>query len=162
MKIKTLAVNSIIAALYIAMTALIQPIAFTNIQFRIPEIFNHLIVYNKKYFLGIIIGVFLSNLFFSPLLPYDLIFGVLHSVISLCLTIVLSRLTNNIWVKMLINSVIFTLMMFIIAIELNIAFELPVLETYLYCALGELGVMLFGMPVMYLLNKQIPFSELID
>ncbi|NLG82381.1 MAG: QueT transporter family protein [Bacilli bacterium] len=162
MKIKNLTVNSIIAALYIAITVLIQPIAFTNIQFRIPEIFNHLIVYNKKYFFGIIVGVFLANLFFSPLLPYDLIFGVLHTIVSLCLTMVISRLTKNIWARMLINTIIFSFMMFIIAIELNIALELPLLESYLYCALGELAVMLFGMPVMYLLNKQLPFSELID
>lgn len=162
MKIKNLTVNSIIAALYIAITVLIQPIAFTNIQFRIPEIFNHLIVYNKKYFFGIIVGVFLANLFFSPLLPYDLIFGVLHTIVSLCLTMVISRLTKNIWARMLINTIIFSFMMFIIAIELNIALELPLLESYLYCALGELVVMLFGMPVMYLLNKQLPFSELID
>ena len=68
MKVRTITLNGIVAALYIAITAIIQPIAFSNIQFRIPEIFNHLIVINKKYFFGIVIGVFLSNLFFSSLL----------------------------------------------------------------------------------------------
>ncbi len=48
MKTKVLAINGVIAALYIAISTLIIPIAFGPIQFRIPEIFNHLIVFNKK------------------------------------------------------------------------------------------------------------------
>ncbi|HEY4552695.1 MAG TPA: QueT transporter family protein, partial [Bacillaceae bacterium] len=72
MNIRTLAVNGILAALYIAVTMLIQPFGFTNIQFRVSEIFNHLVVFNKKYIYGIVIGVFLSNLLFSSLGVYDL------------------------------------------------------------------------------------------
>ncbi len=48
MKIKTLVVNAIVAALYVAVTAAIAPIGFYALQFRISEIFNHLIVFNKK------------------------------------------------------------------------------------------------------------------
>src|SRR5699024_7061103 len=76
-KSKTLVVNGLLASLYIAVSLAIQPIAFSNIQFRLPEIFNHLVVFNKKYFFGIVLGVFLTNLF-SPLGIYDLVFGVLH------------------------------------------------------------------------------------
>ena len=35
--------------------------------------FNHLVVFNKKYIFGIVLGVFVTNLF-SPLGMYDLIF----------------------------------------------------------------------------------------
>src|SRR4051794_13281297 len=104
MNIRTLAVNGVLAALYIAVTMIVQPIAFSNIQFRVPEIFNHLIVYNKKYFFGIVIGVFLSNLFFSPILAYDLVFGVGQSILALAITIILSKFVRNIWARMTINT----------------------------------------------------------
>src|SRR5699024_11758365 len=89
--------NGLLASLYIAVSLAIQPIAFSNIQFRLPEIFNHLVVFNKKYFFGIVLGVFLTNLF-SPLGIYDLVFGVLHSVLSLGITILFARFIKNIWV----------------------------------------------------------------
>ena len=72
MNIRTLAVNGVLAALYIAVTMIIQPFASRISNFDVPEMFNHLIVFNKKYFIGIVIGVFFSNLFFSSLGVYDL------------------------------------------------------------------------------------------
>ncbi|MDD1368129.1 QueT transporter family protein, partial [Bacillus sp. MHSD17] len=48
MNIRTLVGNGILAALYIAVSMLIQPFGFTNVQFRISEMFNHLVVFNKK------------------------------------------------------------------------------------------------------------------
>ena len=96
MNIRTLAVNGVLAALYIAVTMIIQPFSFTNIQFRVPEMFNHLIVFNKKYFIGIVIGVFFSNLFFSSLGVYDLLFGVGQSVLALSMTILIARFVKNI------------------------------------------------------------------
>lgn len=69
MSTKTIVGNALFAALYIAVSALIQPFGFTNIQFRISEMFNHLVVFNKKFIYGIILGVFLTNLFFLHYLP---------------------------------------------------------------------------------------------
>lgn len=154
MKIRTITINGIVAALYIAITAVIQPIAFSNVQFRIPEIFNHLVVFNKKYFFGVVIGVFLSNLFFSTLLPYDLIFGVAHTVISLSITILLSRYIKNIWWRMLANSFVFSIMIFIVAYELKLAIGVPFWETWLLTAVGEFAVMVIGMPIMNAIYKR--------
>jgi len=142
MNIRTLAVNGVLAALYIAVSMLIQPFGFTNVQFRVPEMFNHLIVFNKKYFIGIVIGVFFSNLFFSSLGVYDLIFGVGQSILALSMTILVSRFVKNIWARMIINTIFFTMTMFLIAIELNI-------------------VMVVGIPIMHALNKRINFKNLI-
>ena len=61
MNIKTLAVNGIVAALYIAVSFVVQPFGFTNVQFRVSEMFNHLIVFNKKYIYGIVLGVLLNQ-----------------------------------------------------------------------------------------------------
>lgn len=154
MKLRTITINGIVAALYIAITAVIQPIAFSNIQFRIPEIFNHLVVFNKKYFFGVVIGVFLSNLFFSTLLPYDLIFGVAHTVISLSITILLSCYIKNIWGRMLANSFVFSIMIFIVAYELKLAIGVPFWETWLLTAVGEFAVMVIGMPIMNAIYKR--------
>src|SRR5699024_9131107 len=142
----------LLASLYIAVSLAIQPIAFSNIQFRLPEIFNHLVVFNKKYFFGIVLGVFLTNLF-SPLGIYDLVFGVLHSVLSLGITILFARF--------ILNILVFTFNMFIIAFELNLALKIPFLLGWLTTAAGEIVVMALGIPIMYALNKKLKFAELI-
>lgn len=161
MKIKTMAINSIVAALYIAITFLIQPFAFTIIQFRISEIFNHLIVYNKKYFIGIVIGVLIAN-YFSPLFPYDLFFGVLHTAISLSITLIISKYVKKQWLLMMINSLVFSFNMFIIAFELHIFQNEIFLETWAFTFLGELVVMLIGIPLIHNINKRIKLQNLFD
>src|SRR5690625_6040282 len=82
MKIKTLVINALVAAMYIVVTALVAPFGFANIQFRLSELFNHLIVLNKKYFFGIVIGVLLANFSFAPM-KQEMIFVVLHTALSL-------------------------------------------------------------------------------
>lgn len=159
MKLKTLITNAIIAALYVAVSALIQPFGFTNVQFRISEIFNHLVVFNKKYIFGIVLGVFFTNLFFSPLLPYDLIFGVGHSLITLLILIWTMKFIKGTWARLLLNTVLFTFTMFIIAFELKLAFGLPFWFGWLTTAAGEFTVMLIGVPIMYLLNKRLHFAK---
>lgn len=159
MKSKTLVVNGIIAALYIAVTMLIQPLGFAAIQFRVSEIFNHLVVFNKKYIYGIVLGVFLTNLLFSPIKGYDLIFGTGHSLLSLLITVFICRYVKNIWARLAINTAVFTLMMWLIAFELKLAYGLPFLETYYTTAAGEFIVLLAGIPIMYALSKRVNLSK---
>lgn len=159
--VQGIVVNGIIAALYIAVSALIQPFGFTQVQFRVSEMFNHLVVFNKKYIYGIVLGVFLTNLFFSPMKAYDLIFGVGQSVVALVITILCSRFIKGIWARMIVNTLVFTVTMFFIALELHLAFDLPFLFTWLTTAVGELVVMAVGMPVMYVLNKRIHFEKMV-
>ncbi|WP_017756356.1 QueT transporter family protein [Calidifontibacillus oryziterrae] len=161
MKVRVLVGNGILAALYIAVSMLIQPFGFTQVQFRVSEMFNHLVVFNKKYFFGIVLGVFLTNLFFSPMVAYDLIFGVAHSVLSLGITIICSRFITSIWKRMIVNTVVFTFMMFLIALELKLAFDLPFMFTWLTTAAGEFVVLAVGIPIMYALNKRIGFKKLL-
>ncbi len=161
MKVKTLVTNGLLAALYIAVSALIAPFGFTNIQFRLSELFNHFIVFNKKYFIGIILGVFLANLFISPLGMYDLIFGVGMSVVSLLMTMGVGRFVKNIWGRMIANTFIFSFNMFIIAFMLKLALGLPFLFTWLTTAIGEFVVMAIGMPIVYALHKRMHFDKLV-
>lgn len=161
MNVKTLVVNALLAALYIAVSVLIQPFGFTNIQFRVSEMFNHLVVFNKKFIFGILLGVFLTNLFFSPMVPYDLVFGVGQSLLSLSITIFSARFVKSIVARMMINTLVFTFTMFLIAFELQLALGFPFLATWLTTAIGEFVVMLIGVPIMYALNKRVRFDKLV-
>lgn len=162
MKVKTIVVNGILAALYIAVTAIISPFGFTNIQFRVSEMFNHLVVFNKKYIFGIVIGVFVSNLVLSSSLGiYDIVFGVTHSVICLSITILSAKFIKSIWKRMILNTAVFTVMMFIIAIELNIVLKFPFLFTWFTTAVSEFVVMIIGVPLMLALNKRLNFKKLL-
>lgn len=158
MKIKSLATSGIIAALYIAVSLLVAPIAFGAIQYRISEIFNHLIVFNKKYFFGIVIGVLITNLF-SPMAAYDLIFGVAHTVLSLLITIFATKFIKGNMNQMIFNTIVFTFMSFIIAFELKLAFELPFFYSWLTVAIGEFVVLAVGIPIMNALNNRLNFHS---
>lgn len=166
MKVKTMATSGVIAALYIAVTSLIAPFGFTLVQFRVSEMFNHLVVFNKKYIFGIVIGVFVANFLFSPILV-DVIFGVLHSVIALSITIFSAKFIKGIFKRMLFNTIVFTVLMIIIAYQLKIFADLPdfngipFLIVYLTLAIGEFVVMAVGIPVMMALNKRLNFEKLI-
>ncbi len=160
MKIKTMATSGVIAALYVAVTLLVAPFGFTNVQFRLSEMFNHLVVFNKKFIFAIVLGVFVANLF-SPLGLYDLVFGVGQSLLALTITILSAKFISGILKRMLFNTAIFTFLMCIIALELNLALELPFLLTWLTIAVGEFVVMAIGIPIMLALNKRLNFEKLI-
>lgn len=159
MKLKTLVGNGILAALYIAVTMLVQPFGFSQIQFRISEMFNHLVIYNKKYIFGMIIAVFVSNLLFSPAPALDIIFGVGHTTIALLIAIASARFIKNVWARMTVNTLFFTFTMFIIAFELKLALDFPFLATWGFLAISEFVVMAIGMPIIYALNKRINFAK---
>lgn len=161
MKVKTMATSGIIAALYVAVTLLIAPFGFTNVQFRLSEMFNHLVVFNKKYIFGIVLGVFVSNLLFSELGPIDLVFGVGQSVLALSITILSAKFIEGVYKRMLFNTVVFTFTMVLIALELNIALGFPFWITWLFVAVGEFVVMAVGIPVMAALNKRLNFEKLV-
>ena len=160
MKVKFLATSGIIAALYIAITMLVAPFGFTEVQFRISEMFNHLVAFNPRFAIGVVMGVLISNIF-SPLGMYDLVFGVGHSVITLTIFILICKFVKNILARLILNSLLFTFTMFIIAFELNLALELPFFWTWVTCAAGEFVVMIIGVPIMYALNKRLNFKNLI-
>ncbi len=166
MRIKTMAVNGVIAALYAAVSFLIAPFGFTLIQFRISEVFNHLVVFNKKYIFGIVTGVFITNLILSPI-AVDIIFGVLHSAIALSITIFSAKFIKGIFKRMLFNTLVFTATMIIIAFQLAIFADIPeyngipFLMIYLTLAVSEFIVMAIGIPIMSALNKRLNFKEII-
>ena len=156
MKVQTLIINALIAALYFVITWLVAPFGFTHIQFRLSELFNHFIVFNKKFFFGIVGGVFLANLFLSPM-KVDLIFGLAHSVISLLITMLISRYIKSKITLMWINSIVFSFNMFIIAYMLKVYLQVDLSFMFIWgtSAISEFITMAIAIPIVYLLSKRI-------
>lgn len=159
---KTIVVNALIAALYFVITVAVAPFGFLNIQFRLSELFNHLIVYNKRYFFGIVLGVVISNLVLSPT-KADLIFGVGHTVISLAITLLVGKYVKDEIKLMVINSFVFSFNMFIIAYMLKVFVGLTDGFGFLWLTLGisELLTMGIAVVIVYFLNKRLKFRELV-
>lgn len=166
MKVKMLATSGVLAALYVILTLLSGPFAYGWAQFRLSEMMNHLVVYNKKYFPAIIIGVIVANLF-SANGVLDLVFGVGQSVVSLALVIFIGKFIKNKILLMAINTAVFGVTMCFVAYELkiigvlgsaNLAFGLA----WFYMALGEMAVMAIGMLVIHLLNKRVNLTTAIE
>lgn len=161
MKTRFIATSGIIAAVYIVVSLLIAPLTFGAVQLRFAEMLNHLVIFNKKFFFAIVIGVLVTNLF-SPNGPLDLVFGLGQTIITLLITILSAKYIKSIVRRMIFNTVIFTFMMWMIAWELNILFDLPFGKTWLVVAAGEAIVMAIGIPIMLAINKRLNFKKLAD
>lgn len=161
MNTRNLVMNALVAALYVVVTLVVAPFGFSAIQFRLSEIFNHLIVFNKKYFFGIAIGVFLANLMLSPM-KADLIFGVGHTVVSLLIVMAIGTVVKNKLTLMLINAFVFSFNMFIIAYMLKFFGGLEneaFLPLWGMLGIEELVTMLITIPIILLIARSINFEK---
>lgn len=161
-KTKTIVMNAMIAALYVALTVLVKPFASGAIQFRISEALNHVVVFNKKLMWGVVLGVVVYNALWST--PLDVIFGGLQTLISLWLMAKIRPKIKNDWLAMLVNAIIFAISMILIAIMLTLVggtgFSMGAfMGLYASLAVSELIIMVISAPIMYLLNKAVHFNR---
>ncbi len=156
-KTKMLVLNGIVAAMYLALS-MITPFAQGPIQFRVSESLNHLVVFNKKLMWGVLGGVVLYNMLFSEFGWLDVVFGGGQSFIALGLTAFISKYVIDIKKRMIFNTIFFTISMFMIAIMLHIAIEVPFWLTFGTTALSELVIMSISAPIMYLIGQQIDLT----
>lgn len=161
MKIKNLVINALVAALYAVVTLMFP--SFTAFQFRLSEIFAHLPVFDKRYAPGLVLGVVVANLA-SPFALFDVTFGTLHTAVSLLLMFVLTKEIKNIYLKLTINTLIFSATSFIIALMI-LYFEptgTAFWPIYFSVAVSIIVVMAIGIPIMVGLDKAINFSKQLD
>lgn len=153
--INDLARQAIIAALYVVLTLSIAPVSFGPVQFRISEVMNLLAFYNPINAIGIVVGVFISNMF-SPLGIADLVFGTLHSAISLFF---ISK-SKNLWIA----SIWPTVFAFIIGYELSVIVGFGSISVMTaQVMLSEIIIMtIIALPLFKLLEKNKPFIVSID
>lgn len=158
MNIKKMVTNTIVAALYVALTGVFSFMSFGAIQFRVSEMLNHLVFYNKNYKYGVLLGVFIANLFFSTLGPWDLVFGFGQTLISFLILERLFKPEDSETKGMMKTTLVFCLTMVFVAAELYLVLKLPFIFSFVTAAFGEAVVLIVSMPLMKYLNKLIGFA----
>lgn len=140
-----LAKIAVVASIYVVLTLAVAPFGYGPIQFRFAEILNLLAFFNPIYILAVTLGCFISNLF-SPFGIYDVVFGTLHTFVSLVLIWKSRRiLTASLW------PAVFS---FIIAFELKLVINVPFFETWLFVGLSELIITsVIAVPIMWFINQ---------
>ncbi|CAM3169764.1 QueT transporter family protein [Leuconostoc rapi] len=166
---------AIVAAIYAAITFVIQPIAFGPVQLRASEGLNHLAAWNKRYIISLGLGVFIANLV-SPLGWIDWVFGTLGTVIMTSITYLLTCRVKQAGLKILISSIVVaTIGMAILAAEFTLAFNIGAkgafpsgstggimsqwLAYYLSVVPGEIVSLIVGGVVIYALSKVIDLNK---
>lgn len=154
-KTRGLLLNGIVAAMYLALTILVSPVASGPIQFRISESLNHLVVFNKKLIWGVFFGVILYNLMFSEFGILDVIFGGSQTLAALLVTRFLKQYIKDTRWLLTANVVVFSISMVLIAWMLYMTIDVPFWLTYGWTALSEFIVMGIAAPVMYYIGSRI-------
>ncbi|QIL51104.1 QueT transporter family protein [Weissella coleopterorum] len=155
---REIALMSIVAGLYVAVTWLVAPFAYGQIQLRLSEGFNHLAIFNKRYIIAISIGVFIANLT-SPLGIIDVIFGTLGTLVMTSLSYWLAQKVETLWLKLTLSVLIDTVMMWSVALEQYWIFKLPFWLSYGWLAAGEFCSLLIGAILIYFLQKRVDLSN---
>ena len=88
MSVKDLALQAMIAAVYVAITFAFYPLSFESPQIRISEFMLILIFFNKKHVLGLLLGCAVAN-FFGPMALIDVVFGTTASAIAVINAIII-------------------------------------------------------------------------
>lgn len=163
MKLTTrqITLNAMIAAIYVVITIFLP--SYGPLQLRMTEMFAHLPMFNKKYSIGLIIGVAIANIR-SEFGIYDVLFGTLHTAISLAIVFMLVKKSDTLLKKMMINSTVFTVMSFILALMVAYLSELmPIFWTLYGSFAASIALVMFAtIPVILFLNKQIKFDETME
>lgn len=154
---------AIMAAIYVVLTIAVAPFAYGVVQFRISEMLNHLMAYNKKYIISLGSGVFIANLFSSAGLT-DVIVGTLATLLSCIISIIAFTKIKNEFARLLFNIFNFTfigmlpiaLMLYFIGVG-----EATIIATYLMLIPGEFVAMSLGAIVFYFINKTLKFESLV-
>lgn len=150
--VKIIVINAMIASIYAALTLVISPIAYSEIQFRLSEIMVFLAFYNRKYIPGLIIGCIVANLF-SPMGLLDIIFGTISTII-VCISMYLIK---NRYLAAITGALITGI---IIGGELWYAYQIPYLINALYVAIGELIVLIIGAFIFNILEHNNRFMNI--
>lgn len=135
MSTRDLAINAILAALYVVFTT-INPIGTGAIQLRVSEMLAMVPFFNRKYIPGLLIGVVIANAF-SSLGPIDVVVGLSISVIAYTI----SYFVKNVWV----NAVQYSLLCAIIVpLMLWQVLGIPYWPTFFAIFISNLIVTLIG------------------
>ncbi len=170
--VKTLTIQALIAAIYVVLTVAIAPFSYGAVQFRISESLSQLVVFSKKYWLPITLGVAIANIF-SPLGIVDVFFGTLGTGLALAISVFVFKFIKNRIVKHIVNIVLYLIIcMPIIAYEIvifsgenstRVPFEFGAFTTiYGSLLLSQVVVMVLGIIITEALNKVVNLKKVFN
>lgn len=159
--LRQMVLNALFAAIYIVITIFLP--SYGALQLRLSEMFAHLPLINKKYSIGLILGVAVANMW-SEFGIIDVIFGTLHTVISLWIVSLLVKETQTMTQKMVMNSVVFAATSFILALMVGFLTNQLAIFWLLYVqfAASIAIVMLATIPVMLVLDRQVNLNKAME
>lgn len=157
MKVKDITRLAVVAALYVALTLLVHPYSYGQLQFRISEVLVLLCFYRKDYKYSLILGCLIANIL-SPYGVLDMVFGTLATAISVILISKSKNLFLSSMYPVLLNGII-------VGALLYYTTENPVSIFLLmaYVAIGEFVVVsIVGVILFKLLEKNKLFLDVIE
>ncbi|MBF1209892.1 MAG: QueT transporter family protein [Gemella morbillorum] len=170
--VKVLTIQALLAAIYVVLTVAIAPFSYGAIQFRISESLSQLVVFSKKYWFPITLGVAIANIF-SPLGIVDVFFGTLGTGLALAISIFIFKFIKNRIVRHVINIILYLIIcMPIIAYEITIfsgensarvPFDFGAFTTiYGSLLLSQVIVMVIGIVITEALNKAVDLKKVFE
>ena len=170
--VKVLTIQALIAAIYVVLTVAIAPFSYGVIQFRISESLSQLVVFSKKYWFPITLGVAIANIF-SPLGIVDVFFGTLGTGLALAISIFVFKFVKNRIARHIVNIIIYLVVcMPIIAYEITIfsgensarvPFDFGVFTAnYGLLLSSQVVVMVIGIVITEALNKAIDLKKVFE
>ena len=170
--VKVLTIQALIAAIYVVLTVAIAPFSYGTIQFRISESLSQLVVFSKKYWFPITLGVAIANIF-SPLGIVDVFFGTLGTGLALAISIFIFKFVKNRIARHIVNIIIYLVVcMPIIAYEISIfsgensarvPFDFGVFTAnYGLLLSSQVVVMVIGIVITEALNNAVDLKKVFE
>ena len=150
---KSLARAGMIAALYIVLTMIFQPISFGPVQFRISEALTILPALTVDAVPGLFIGCVLANLV-TGCLPWDIVFGSLATLLGAIGTRMMRKKPMLAWIPPVISN------MAIIPIVLQQVYGVPDAWWYLVLTVGAGEVISCGLLGVLLYRAAVKIPQL--
>lgn len=158
-KIAGITKAGILAALYVALTMLIAPLAYGPFQVRISEMFNHMIDFNKRYIWALTLGCLITNLQ-SPLGPIDMVVGTGGTLISGLLIWQINKHVQKLKYKFMVSTAVPTVIgMIPVSIELHYLQHVPFWLTYCTSMAGEFVSLVIGAFLVLAVSKRIDLTK---
>ena len=148
----------VLAALYVVLTIFVAPFSYGAVQFRISEIFNHMISFNKRYIWSLILGCAIADVF-SPLGMIDLAFGLPATIVTSFAIYFINKKVKSMKLRLVVSTLVPTIGMAPVAVELMIVNNLPFWATYGTTALGEFVSCAVGAVLIYALSRRIDLTK---
>ena len=147
MRLRTLALGGMVAALYAALTMLLAPLSYGPVQLRFSEGLTLLPYFLPEAVPGLAAGCLIANLF-GGYGAVDVIVGTGATLLAALLTRRMPRLWMAALPPVLVN-------MLLIGGMLHVLLETPLTATCLSVGLGEAGAcFLIGLPLMRSLERR--------